>query len=290
MKKFKKIAICFLMLVLIVVLSGCAQIEYSRVVNTDGTIIDSVCVKLDEEQIASSGYALEQIEEIKTHIKSKMNGYINDFFTAFKLRDDGLLDIEKIAVKNNVISTVSENEGYIVASLKFKNYHAFKLFYGLHLLEDEEGDNEEAIAGFLYNKNVAVGKTIFATEDAKFVTNEFISYFDNNFSESDAELYYTFATPESKLHSNATKHYEVDGVYYHEWLVTSADQDIATFTYQIKPINWYVLALAMTFALIIVLFVVAFCTKNKTKNKNLIKANNQNAQNLDEISQIDEKT
>lgn len=289
MKKFKKIAICFIMLVFVFVLTGCAQIEYSRIVNTDGSIIDSIGVKLDGEALKNAGFT--DLESVKNDIKTKMYEYLQAFFNAFKVRDDGLLEIEKIAVKNNVTSSVTENGNVISASLKFRNYNAFKYFYGLHLIDSDENDNSNVSNEFLYNKITNTGKTIFSSQDAAIVTNDIIDYFRDNFALSDATLIYTFATPESKLHSNADNQFEENGIYYHQWALSDENQEISTFTYQIKPVNWYVLALGLTGALILILAVISLMLKNKNKdNKVLInQVNNQNKVGINVAENKDEK-
>ena len=55
MKNFKKILLC-LMLTLIVIFScGCASIQYQRVINKNGKILDAISVKLDTNKIAEAG-------------------------------------------------------------------------------------------------------------------------------------------------------------------------------------------------------------------------------------------
>lgn len=265
MTKFKKVLLTFFMAFIILFTTGCASIEYERILNTDGTIIDAVCVKLDNEKIQNAGF---NITNLTKDIKSKMNLYINSMVQSFYNRDDGLLDIEKISVYNNITTTVTDQNNYIVASIKFRNYNTFKYFYGLHLNEDTD-DDTKLIEEFLFNKNLSTGKTIFSTSDAQFITNEFLTYFNNQFTVEDTELSYVFGTPENKIHSDATYQFSQDGVNYHQWIITDINQDITTYTYQMKPVNWYIMALVLTFILIIVLFVVSLFKKKKSiKNEN----------------------
>lgn len=260
MKLLKKLSVLILCLTLIFGLSGCAKIRYQRILNTDGSIVDAVSVKLDEQKIVENGF---DIGNVKSEIKRKMNIYLNAICNAFETRDDRLNEIEKTAIRNNVLAEVFEGGEYITASLTFSNYSAFKYFYGLHLDDEDEQNNSETIKTLLYNKNVTTGKTIFSGEDAQFITNEFISYFGNKFDINDAELSYIFATPQSKLHSDATYSYEIDGVHYHEWVVKDINQEIQTFTVQVKPINWYILALLLTVVLLVVLFLIASIKRKK---------------------------
>ena len=286
MKIHKKISLCFICLCFVFALSGCAKVQYQRLISSDGKIIDAVSVKLDQQKIEASGF---DIETVKNDVKIKMNIYINAIFNAFQNRDDKLLEIEKIAVKNNVLAEVNETENCITASLTFKNYSAFKYFYGLHLIEeDADSDSTKTTEQFLYNKTSNTGKTIFSGEDAKFVTDEFVAYFENKFSLDDVELSYVFATPEGKVHSNATYNYEIDGIHYHEWIVEDINQEITTFTVQVKPVNWYIVALLCTVGLIIILFVIAIINRKKhlknlqpeiDTNKQIVNQNLENQTN-----------
>lgn len=278
MKLLKKLSVLILCLTLIFVLSGCAKIQYQRVLNTNGSIVDAVSVKLDEQKIVENGF---DIGNVKAEIRRKMNIYLNAICNAFETRNDRLNEIEKTAIRNNVLAEVIDSGEYITASLTFSNYSAFKYFYGLHLVNEDEQDNSETINTLLYNKNITTGKTIFSGEDAQFITNEFLSYFGNKFDINDAELIYIFATPGSRLHSDATYSYEIDGVHYHEWVVKDINQGIQTFTIQVKPINWYVLALLLTVVLLAVLFLIASIKRKKqVKMKKEIISINENAKDF----------
>lgn len=264
MKKFKKILLSLMLTFIIILFSGCASIQYQRTLYENGRILDAVSVKLDTQAITNAGY---NIEKVSQDVKIKMQEYLNQVVNSFYNRDDGLLDIEKIAVYNNLNTLVTTKNDYIIASIEFNNYNTFKYFYGLHLIEDNE-DDTNIVESFLYNKNVSTGKTIFAGQDANFINNEFMAYFNNDFSIENCDLTYVFGTPESKLHSDADYTYKEDGVIYHQWMLTDKNDDISTFTFQMKPVNWYILALIVTFALIIILFIVSIFVKNK---KNTLK-------------------
>lgn len=273
MTKFKKIMLTFILCFIIFLTTGCASIQYERVVNTDGTILDAVSVKLDKEKITNAGF---NIETVTNDVKNKMNLYLNALVQSFYNRDDGLLDIEKIAVYNNLTTGVSIQNDYIIASIKFRNYNSFRYFYGLHLVEDTK-DDETTIKGFLFNKNLSTGKTIFSGSDAEFITNEFMSYFNNKFTINDAKLSYVFGTPESKIHSDSNYEFSEDGINYHQWIITNKNQEITTFTYQMKPVNWYILAIALTCVLIIVLFIISLF---KRKDNNKIKNNLNDSESI----------
>lgn len=270
MKKLKRLLICFMFTLIVIFSTGCANIQYQRAVYENGTIIDAISVKLDNDKITEKGY---NIEKVTNDVKIKMQQYINAIVNSFYNRNDGLLEIEKIAVYNNLRTLVTTKNDYIVASIEFRNYNTFKYFYGLHLNEGNSTSSDDIVEGFLFNKNVSTGKTIFSGADAEYITNEFIAYFDNNFTIEDCDLSYIFGTIENKLHSNADYTFKEDGVTYHQWFLNSKDDTISTFTFQMKPVNWYILALVLTAILIIVLFVVSLFVKKK-KSSNTFENNN----------------
>lgn len=260
--KFKKI-FCLLILCSLILFTGCASIEYERIISSDGTILDAVSVKLDEEKITSAGFDLESA---KSDVKNKMNNYLLQIVNAFQTRSDNLTLIDKLAVMNNISYSVLEQNNYIIASIKFKNYNAFKYFYGLHLIEDT-GDNTKIVEDFLVNKYVTTGKTIYSTADAQLITNDFLAYFDNKFTLDDSSLSYVFGTSSDKLYSDATNHFSLNGINFHQWIIDDVNQEINTYTLRANPVNWYLLALGLTFVLIVILFIVSLFCKNKNKTK-----------------------
>ncbi len=265
--KFKKL-LCLILLCTVFLFAGCATIEYDRIVLEDGTILDAVSVKLDNQKIENAGF---NVNDAKEGVKTKMSNYLLQVVNTFKAREDGLSSIEKYAVLNNLTYSVTENNDYIIASIKFKNYNTFKYFYGLHLVEDTDKNEPDKVEEFLINKYVTTGKTIFSTDDAKYITNDFIAYFDNKFSLDDTNLSYVFGTSEDKLYSNANYQYSLNGINFHQWIINDINQEISTYTIVPKPVNWYLLALSLTFVLIVILYVISLFTKKKSNKQLTIK-------------------
>lgn len=265
--KFKKL-LCLILLCTVFLFAGCATIEYDRIVLEDGTILDAVSVKLDNQKIENAGF---NVNDAKEGVKTKMSNYLLQVVNTFKAREDGLSSIEKYAVLNNLTYSVTENNDYIIASIKFKNYNTFKYFYGLHLVEDTDKNEPDKVEEFLINKYVNTGKTIFSTDDAKYITNDFIAYFDNKFSLDDTNLSYVFGTSEDKLYSNANYQYSLNGINFHQWIINDINQEISTYTIVPKPVNWYLLALSLTFVLIVILYVISLFTKKKSNKQLTIK-------------------
>lgn len=251
-----------MLIFLSLIFTGCASIEYQRVINTDGSIVDAVAVKLDVEKITNAGY---NKVKVTNDIKIKMTGYINSIVNSFIIRDDNLSSLDKSAVINNTQTLVSESDTYIVASIKFNNYATFKYFYGLHLNEETNNDDIKIVKDFLVTKSISTGKTIFSGANAEFIANEFLAYFDNNFTIEDANLSYVFGTTENKMYSDATYHFTLNDVNFHQWVITDVNQEISTYTLTARPINWYLLGLALTFGLIIILFVISLFKKQTKK-------------------------
>lgn len=268
LKKFGAIIVCLLV---IFVATGCASVQYSRVINTDGSIVDAFCVKLDNEKIISAGV---NPSDVKTKIANKMNLYLDALFDAFDNRESYYFDMDKIVVRQNVSRQIISQDDYILARLKFKNYTVFKYFYGFDDSASED-DSSQTLKTFLFNKNISTGKTIFAGDYSNLI-NEFASMFDYAYGVEDVNFSYLFGTPQSKLHSDSTYCYEVDGVTYHEWVLDSPDQEISTYTYQIKPVNWYILALILTACLILILVLISVVKKKKQNNVLKVASNIQN--------------
>lgn len=256
--KFKKISVIFCLL-LVLIFSGCANVEFSRTIKEDGSIIDAVAVTLDLDKITNAGYKISEVEE---HIEQKMSTYLSAVISSFKTRSDDLDNITKLTVLQNTTPLVYKKDNKIIAVLKFKNYGTFKYFYGLHLNEDSK-DNTIIEEGFLINKYISTGKTIFAGEDARFIENQFLAYFNNDFSLKDVSYEYTFGTIDDKLYSDADYTFTKEGINYHQWIVKSdnINREIKTYNILVKPVNWYLTALVITATFILVSFAIIYLRK-----------------------------
>ncbi len=252
--------------------SGCAQVEHSRVVYSDGRIVDAIAVKLDEEKIVNKGYDLASL---KSKIKTKMNKYILALQSSFLSRDDNLTTQEKSFVLFDMASEVGEKQGYIYATINFKDYTTFKYFYGLHLQDSSqtESEDENIVSTPLYTKSVSVSQTVFASSICEDIAQDFLNDYGGNFDLDDVDFSFLLGMPESRLHSNATTTYSSNGITYHEWNLSSTTEEIVTFSYLLKPVNWYILALSLTFVLFIVLTLVAMIERI-IKRKEFIKTIN----------------
>ena len=266
--KFKKLLISFCLIFMILILSGCANVSYNRVVTKDGVILDAVCVTLDESAITSKGY---NVTTVKEDIKDRMWTYLNAIITDFQLRDDGLDILEKLNVRQNMTPNVIVKDNTILAYFKFNNYTVFSYFYGLHLNDDEvEDDNIQK--GFLFDKNITLGKTIFASEDARFIENEFLAYFNSDYSLSDVDYEYMFGSYENRIYSDADNIYKKDGVKYHKWYISpnKTDKEVCTYTLKLHTVNWYVVALITTGVFLAISLIILAFQKLIKRNKETI--------------------
>lgn len=264
MKKLKKYLTCLVLIFAIFLFTGCASIQYERSVRPDGKIVEMVLVKLDEEKINQVG---KTKSEVINFVINKMNIYSSNMVNNFFLKEDTLLYIEKVAVTNNIlfIADYDEANDVVFAKMEFKNYNTFRYFYGLHL-EEESVDDSEIIENYLYNKKLSKTQTVFAVANDEFIESEFSEEFNNEFTIEDCNLSFVFGSPDNKLHSDADYTYIKDGVKYHQWNLNSIEDEISTFTFMVKPVNWYILSLVLTLALIIILFVVSLFVKGKKEN------------------------
>lgn len=256
--KFKKLAVIGCLL-FIFIFSGCANVEFSRTINEKGNIVDAVAVTLDNEKISNAGY---NFSEVESYIEQKMSSYLSAVISSFKNREDNLDNITKLTVLQNTTPLIYKKDNTLIALLKFKNYGTFKYFYGLHLNESSE-DNTIIEEGFLINKYISTGKTIFAGEDARFIENDFLAYFNDNFSINDVSYEYTFGTIDDKLYSDADYTFTKEGINYHQWIVKSnnTNREIKTYNILVKPLNWYLIALIITATFILVSFAVIYIKK-----------------------------
>lgn len=272
--KIKKIFV-FLLLCSVILFTGCAKVQYQHVFKSDGTVVDAVMVELDEDVLQEKDV---NISALKSKIENTMAYFMEAFINSFYSRDDGLTLEEKNSVFANVEPKVYRKENYIIAQFTFKNATAFTYFYGYHL--DTDDDNIKTEESTFYNTSISEGKTIFSADMSKNICNEFLTALDDKFTLEDTTFYYTFGTTYSRIHSNSTYKFDKDGVYYHQWQLNSVDDTIMTYTVGAKPINWYILALALTFVLGIVLFVISLFSKRKTNKTKQISQINSTYSNI----------
>lgn len=284
--KINKIfSIICLLLVSCLVFSGCASVHYSVLVNTDGSVQQGFQVSLDKNKITMAGYNYSDVaNKVETIFQNSVNNNSKNIANYCLANGKSIF--------NCGIATQYErvDEQNFYAYIAFENiatYTNYSKFLSGGSSGSEADDNSNLQENPFFIKDIEVNDTVYSGLDEKDAdgnyTNQivkaFTDYFDGStegtqkFTLDDVEYNFYYGLPTTKLHSNSDKVISQSGVQIHQWVFNSSNlnEPIQTWTIQIKPVAWYVLALVLTFILILILFIICLIKKKYKKSRKYIK-------------------
>ena len=267
MKRFLSI-IC-LLVVSVLAFSGCASVHYSLLVNEDGTVNQGFEINIDKQAIESAGYNYDQAKsKIMEQVNNIASVYRNFYRSNYQTLAGYPFEFSGVTYQ---IKQLTESD--ILVSFNFPSIKIYKLCYGI--TESSESEQEQEIEeNFFYTKTIDHSATVFANyEDAwwKQYIDELLDYFNGSienttpFTLNDCEYNFYYGYPSSKLYSENSQTFYYNGIKVHHWTFDASqmNDEIITYTLQMKPAHWYILAIGSTFALVIVLFIIVYLSKRK---------------------------
>ena len=293
MTKMKKIiAIIFCLCLSIGLFSGCSTVSYGLVQYSDGQILQSFSTVLDEDVLTENGYVIEGGDGVKNKIKSVYTNLVNELQSDFETRIlvSGNFQIYNIVMQDIKNATITDEDNVITLQILFKNLTNYRYFYDLVKDSEEDNSNSDTITEYpFYNVITTKTYTKFYNyrENPHFLNaeNEIKEYFaSSDFTIDDMGFNYCYGLPSSsKFKSNADYIYSQNGIDIHIWKLDSSElnKEIEFYRIQIKPTLWYVLAVALTFILLVIL-VVTCLIKNKL-NKNKSNEDKQKEKQIDKM-------
>lgn len=293
MTKMKKIiAIIFCLCLSIGLFSGCSTVSYGLVQYSDGQILQSFSTVLDEDVLTENGYAIEGEGGVKNKIKSVYTNLVNELQSDFETRIliSGNFQIYNVVMQDIKNATITDEDNVITLQILFKNLTNYRYFYDLVKDSEEDNSNSDTITEYpFYNVITTKTYTKFYNyrENPHFLNaeNEIKEYFaGSDFTIDDVGFNYCYGLPSSsKYKSNADYIYSQNGIDIHIWKLDSSElnKEIEFYRIQIKPTLWYVLAVALTFILLVIL-VVTCLIKNKL-NKNKSNEDKQKEKQIDKM-------
>ena len=259
----KKISSVLLVVLIIFSLAGCASGGYEISQYSDGRILESFYVNLNQNAIELAGYSYSEVEQ---EIYDKFLTVRNNLVSNFNSADNGLNIFQKEQFISQHIRVPSIENKTIGVSFLFDNYDGYKLFYNI-VDDGQTPDNETVEDKIFFIKTTTTTKTVFNNAQDSSLAQELLTYFSDPengnivYTFSDVNFSYSFATKNSKLRSNADRtFYTSSGLKVHKWDVPQDNYnfEIEFYEYKIVSTWWYVLALALT-----VLFMIALVAKHK---------------------------
>lgn len=267
---FKKLcSLIMLVLCSVFILSGCASVNYSISILSNGTVEQGFVVNLDEQALADAG---KNLSEVKTLISDNIDELITDAFNNFAQRDLSL-EIKQQVVQNIEILKNYPSAASIAVTLKFSSVTVYRYFYGT-LPEPEDAEDTTLTESYLfYSKYINESQTIYYDLEDSLMVQSWLTYFsESGLNLSDVQYSFSYGTPLSHLYSDADEITYDNGIKIHTWNFDydELNNSITTYTIGIKTASWYILALCLTAVFVNVLLVINLIKKRKFKKKVLL--------------------
>ena len=271
----KKLLSLILIICSVFVFCGCANIEYQRITDDTGQIIDKLVIELNEKEILQKISNVE-LQALKKDIQSDLDNYVVAINYAKPQLQAQYPDMDfatGIVAETTPWEYVSKDVSKIYIEIYYKNSDYMLKINGGNTEEDPENedDNTEIISDLFISKYMMYSDNVFMGMEEVSMGSE--TYFDfyttkySDFSVKDINLTQVYGTTDSRLKSNADHKTTIDGINYHLWEIDTENGGYtkAKLSYYYTTAvgtGWYIVALALTFALAFILLVVYIIKRN----------------------------
>lgn len=272
----KRFLSVFILIICCVVLCSCANIEYQRVTDDNGQIMDKLTIELDRTAMLKKMTATKY-DKLKKDIEKDVTSYVNGIV----LRCASLRrEYTNMDFKNGVSAVASEwvtmdgNIDEIFVQVNYANIKFYKLVNGI--TDDQEsssGSDNEIVSNWFVSKYIMKTSNTFSNIEEYEGDRNFYDYYTNTYDEfnmEDLNLVQIYGTTDSRLKSNADYVEKIDGINYHLWEIDTKDGAYKTCElsyYYLTAVGtgWYVLALGMAVVLAVVLVTIWIVKSVKAK-------------------------
>lgn len=291
-KKKISLLIVLIMFFCVTLLTGCGSVAFSMVQYSSGQIAQTFSVKLDRQVIEQGGY---DYDVSVSKVKSVLDNVMLKQKLRFQTLDETVCSsvIKEQVLKDLKIVNATEKDDVIYVQMIFDNATSYRYFYNLN---QEQSQNTYITEDHAFYKKVStVGYTKFYNfledEIYKQAVIEMQNYFSTSqmFSINDLDFVYCYAISQDyHMYSNADYVYYNNGLAIHAWRLTADSLDRLVVFYQIiaKPFLWYVLAIGLTFVLILLLTIIVLI---KSKHKKVETNDFSNSKQLKALEEIYKK-
>lgn len=260
-----------LVIVCLLLFTGCANIEYQRITDDTGRIIDKIVIEIDESEILER-MSKEKLAALKEDINNDIKSYVQSVKQAKQTlkenNTDTSLDYDNGIVIENTGWTLVEGSTYrIMVQMIFENSTYLNKLYGSD--NDKESDTEaptEIVSGLFISKYVMYSDNVFSNmEEATSADNKnYFDYYSDSYGEfgvKDITLSQMYGTTDTRLKSNADYVENIDGINYHLWEIDTENAGYKTMklSYYYRTAvgtGWYIVALGLSVGLAILLIMV----------------------------------
>ncbi len=285
MKTTRFVSALILILVCLMTISGCASVEYIRIVDGTNAIIDKLVIELDESKINKTSKSVDEIIDVIESDMVTLRNSITEWKEQFRL----IGDIYAEVTAGITVDIASSAKNQIAMTVKFGSARLFALFYGNLQLDETE-----------YSKALSdVGPFVTKIIDTKYEPTEYYGMFlykysmikdtgivsdmqnleingencmdkyreltNNWYDENDLDISQIFVYPDSRIYSNADEKDVQLGMTFLKWNFADKPEDFEMSIFKIAPrsTNWYGVALVVSIvSIIIIAIVIAIQNKN----------------------------
>ena len=289
----KRFLSVFILICCMFVMCGCANMEYLRVVDDNGQIMDKFTLELDRKDIISK-IGATRYGKLQESIESDLGKYadkINSRRTELQREYGGQKDfVNGVAAAASKFFQLNETTDQIFVQVNYASIEYYKLINNISDSGSSEADNE-VVSNWFVSKYIIKATNTFSNLEELGGEDNYFDYYTGHypeFSMDDVNLTQIYGTTDSRLKSNADYVEKIEGINYHLWEIDAKNGAYKTCElsyYYLTAVGtgWYIIALALSIALagiLIVVYVVKTVKAKKYKEKIIIP--------LDQIDRDDE--
>lgn len=272
----KRFLSVFILICCMFVMCGCANMEYLRVVDDNGQIMDKFTIELDRKDIISKIGATRYYDELQKSIESDLKKYadmINSRRTELQREYGGQKDfVNGVAAAASKFFQLNETTDQIFVQVNYASIEYYKLINNISDDGSSEADNEVVSNWFVSKYIIKATNTFSNLEELGGEDGYFKTYTRDypEFSMDDVNLTQIYGTTDSRLKSNADYVEKIEGINYHLWEIDAKNGAYKTCElsyYYLTAVGtgWYIIALALSIALAVILIVVYIVKTVKAK-------------------------
>lgn len=257
-----KIFSLILLICLVFVLGGCANIEYQRLVDDGGQILDKITIELDGEKLTEKGV---DIDTLVDNIKEDLYRYYI-FPIEYRLQSLPIEEYYEVSKKIDIGTIMSsvENDVYkISVEVLFGSSEVMSYVYGYDSSnESTESSGLEKSKNFFIKRYEQTSDNVFGdvTEITIGGTNLYDKYCAKvpGFDSDDLTLTQIYGSTNHRMRTNADATIEYNGFTCHLWEFSASDSEGKLVFYYLtaNSTGWYVLALVLTILITAVIILV----------------------------------
>lgn len=255
-------------------LCGCANIEYQRITDDTGKILDKLVVELDEKEILAK-MSPEKLSSLKNDILKDAENYIQTInYLKLQLQIKNPTMDFRSGITTNVPAWIyyEENVSRLTIEVMYENVDYLKQLNGDPEENEENDDNTEIVSNLFISKYMMYSDNVFMGMESM-ANGSYFEYYSSKYDEfkvEDLNLTQVYGTTDYRLKSNADYRTRIDGINYHLWEIDSQNEGYKSMKlnyYYTTAVGtgWYIVAVSMSIALAIVLILVYIIKNFKNK-------------------------